>query len=85
MRPLKAEDAIVDRCEKCYGIWVDPGERRKLLKDKSLVHGIDIGSPDVGQQQDEITEVKCPRCGGPVPVDAAGMFSCGYCGATLKL
>jgi hypothetical protein len=29
--------------------------------------------------------VKCPRCGAPVPVDAAGMFTCGYCGTTLKL
>jgi ribosomal protein S27AE len=29
--------------------------------------------------------MKCPRCGGPIPVNAAGMFSCGYCGMTLKL
>jgi hypothetical protein len=29
--------------------------------------------------------MKCPRCGGPIPVDAAGMFSCGYCETTLKL
>ena len=29
--------------------------------------------------------MKCPRCGGPIPVHAAGMFSCGYCGITLKL
>jgi len=30
-------------------------------------------------------EMKCPRCGAPIPVDAGGMFSCKYCGATLKL
>ena len=30
-------------------------------------------------------EMKCPRCGAPIPVDATGMFSCGYCGITLKL
>lgn len=30
-------------------------------------------------------EMKCPRCGGPIPLDAAGLFSCGYCGTTLKL
>lgn len=29
--------------------------------------------------------MKCPRCGGPIPVDATGMFSCGYCGTTLRL
>jgi hypothetical protein len=30
-------------------------------------------------------EMICPRCGGPIPVDASGMFSCPYCGTTLKL
>jgi Zn-finger nucleic acid-binding protein len=62
MRQLKAGTAIVDRCEKCYGIWVDKGERIKLLKDKSLVTGVDIGSVEQGREQDQITEVDCPRC-----------------------
>ncbi len=30
-------------------------------------------------------EVRCPLCGGPVPVDAADLFKCSYCGMTLKL
>ncbi|MBN1878231.1 MAG: hypothetical protein JXA33_28690 [Anaerolineae bacterium] len=30
-------------------------------------------------------ELKCPRCGAPIPVDAGGTFKCGYCNATLKL
>lgn len=30
-------------------------------------------------------EMICPRCGGPVPVEVSGMFSCPYCGTTLKL
>ena len=30
-------------------------------------------------------EVICPRCGGPIPLSADGMFSCVYCGTTLKL
>jgi len=30
-------------------------------------------------------EMKCPRCGAPIPVDAAGMFKCKYCDATLKI
>jgi ribosomal protein S27AE len=30
-------------------------------------------------------EMMCPRCGGPIPVDAAGMFRCGYCGTTLRI
>ena len=30
-------------------------------------------------------EMICPRCGAPIPVNAAGMFKCGFCGTTLKL
>lgn len=30
-------------------------------------------------------ELLCPKCGAPVPVGASGMFSCRYCGTTLKL
>jgi len=30
-------------------------------------------------------EMICPRCGGPIPVDAYKMFTCKYCGITLKL
>ena len=30
-------------------------------------------------------EMICPRCGGPIPVDARGMFSCPFCGTTLKI
>ena len=27
----------------------------------------------------------CPRCGAPIPVNADGMFTCSFCGTTLKL
>ncbi len=30
-------------------------------------------------------EMICPKCGAPIPVDAAGMFSCSYCGTTLRI
>ncbi|MEN8241673.1 MAG: hypothetical protein ABFS17_07110 [Chloroflexota bacterium] len=30
-------------------------------------------------------EMICPRCGGPIPVDAERMFKCIYCGTTLKI
>ena len=29
--------------------------------------------------------MKCPGCGAPVPVSARGMFTCRYCGTTLRL
>ena len=43
------------------------------------------------QAEDKVTlvskpiEMICPSCGGPIPVDASGMFSCPYCGITLKI
>jgi Zn-finger nucleic acid-binding protein len=63
MRQLKAGDITVDRCESCFGLWLDQGERLKLLKDKSLVAGVDVGDKEVGAASDEITEINCPRCG----------------------
>ncbi|MBN1967191.1 MAG: zinc ribbon domain-containing protein [Anaerolineae bacterium] len=32
-----------------------------------------------------LLEMKCPRCGAPIPLEAMGMFSCEFCGATLNL
>ena len=43
------------------------------------------------QPEEKVDEVSkpivmiCPRCGGPIPVEAGGMFSCTYCGITLKI
>lgn len=43
------------------------------------------------QSEDKVAELSkpiammCPRCGGPIPVEASGMFSCVYCGTTLKI
>jgi hypothetical protein len=43
------------------------------------------------QSEDKVAELSkpiamvCPRCGSPIPTDAAGLFSCSYCGTTLKI
>ena len=42
-------------------------------------------SDDKVESVSKVLEMKCPRCGAPIPVDAAGLFTCGYCGGTLKL
>ncbi len=42
-------------------------------------------SEDTVIQVSQPIEMKCPRCGAPIPVDAAGLFGCAYCGVTLKL
>jgi ribosomal protein S27AE len=42
-------------------------------------------SEDKVKALSEPIAMKCPRCGGPIPTDASGMFACGYCGMTLKI
>lgn len=33
----------------------------------------------------EPVAIRCPRCGGPTPINAGGMFNCRYCGTVLRL
>ena len=66
MRTLQTGDAVIDRCEKCYGIWLDHGERLKLLKDRKLVDAVDIGPQEAGAKLDEMRDIICPRCGVPM-------------------
>ncbi|MGF1506208.1 MAG: zinc ribbon domain-containing protein [Chloroflexi bacterium] len=40
---------------------------------------------DKVEQVSQLIEMKCPTCGAPIPVDAAGMFKCSFCGTTLNL
>lgn len=42
-------------------------------------------SEDKVEKVSELIEMKCPSCGAPIPVDAVGMFKCGFCSITLKL
>jgi hypothetical protein len=43
------------------------------------------------QSEGKVVEVstpiamKCPHCGAPIPIDTTSLFTCGYCGTTLKL
>jgi len=64
MRSLKVGDFTVDRCEKCSGIWLDQGERLKIMQHKDLIAGLDTGSAKVGEAMDTMTDIQCPRCGG---------------------
>lgn len=40
---------------------------------------------DTVEKVSKLVEMICPKCGAPIPVDAEGMFTCKYCGTTLKL
>ena len=42
-------------------------------------------SEDKVKSVSKLVEMKCPRCGAPIPVDAYGMFTCTFCSATLNL
>lgn len=44
------------------------------------------------RQPDEVVDrlstpiaMMCPSCGAPIPTDAAGLFKCAFCAATLKI
>lgn len=62
MRALRAGDAHIERCEGCFGIWLDKGERTKLMASDEAVAGLDVGSPAQGEAMDEIRIIDCPRC-----------------------
>ncbi|MBT8484196.1 MAG: zf-TFIIB domain-containing protein [Phycisphaerales bacterium] len=64
MRTLKTDDAIVNRCEKCFGIWLDKGERLKVLKNKSAIAGLDMAATADDVEPAATTgPITCPRCG----------------------
>ncbi|MEM9082221.1 MAG: zf-TFIIB domain-containing protein [Planctomycetota bacterium] len=53
----------IDRCSRCSGLWLDWGEREKLIAIDGGVERVDRGVPS-----DEASEgkkgLKCPRDGG---------------------
>jgi len=51
----------IDRCLYCRGLWFDYGERESLRRLEGS-ESIDIGSPDIGAEYDEVREIRCPRC-----------------------
>lgn len=66
MRPVTVGTVTVHRCDECSGIWLDEGQRLKLLAQKEVVDAIDTGSRDVGHEHDSITGGNCPRCNQPL-------------------
>jgi uncharacterized protein len=62
MESVAFEGVTVDRCTGCKGIWFDAREQ-STLKDKKGSEAIDIGDVHLGRKMDQITDIKCPRCG----------------------
>jgi PAT family beta-lactamase induction signal transducer AmpG len=63
MLQLDVDGIVVDRCDRCQGIWFDKGEM-EALRDKELAEAIDTGSAKRGPIFNNIDEYRCPRCGG---------------------
>jgi Zn-finger nucleic acid-binding protein len=64
----------IDVCPKCNGIWLDPGELGKLLKDRKLT---DYLTKDIGTQSK--SELVCPRCGGLMDIESAEEIEVDVC------
>jgi PAT family beta-lactamase induction signal transducer AmpG len=63
MQQLDVDGTIIDRCERCLGMWFDAGEM-EALRDKESAKAIDTGSARKGKIFDRIEDYRCPRCGG---------------------
>ena len=51
----------VDRCTNCYCLWFDMLEKEDLEQIKGS-ESIDIGEPEVGEWQDHVRKIHCPKC-----------------------
>ena len=58
-------EVVIDKCERCAGLWFDSGEAEKL-KDEWTSLSIDDGDANVGKIFNEITQIDCPRCLKPM-------------------
>lgn len=56
----------IDECPRCHGIWLDPGELKKLLKDRKMT---DYLTKEIGTQSK--SQLVCPRCGGLMDIESA--------------
>ncbi len=70
----RAVDYAMGLIARSWGYFDDFQNNMRARQDESKV-----------KQVSKPIEMICPRCGAPVPVNADGMFKCGFCGTTLKL
>src|SRR4051812_38844805 len=61
MEAVTFKTVTVERCTQCRGIWFD-GVEHKELKAMKGSESIDVGSPKVGKEYDDMEGVSCPVC-----------------------
>ena len=54
-------EVMIDKCERCAGLWFDQGEAEKV-KDEWTSVTLDDGDSYLGRIYNEITKIDCPRC-----------------------
>jgi len=64
---VKMLEAVeIDICPKCAGTWLDPGELKKLIKDKEIS---DYLTKEIGTKSE--SKLVCPRCGSLMDIEKA--------------
>ena len=58
---VKFQNVYVNRCTNCRGLWFDMLEKDDLEKMEGS-ESIDIGDKEVGEWQDHVRKIKCPKC-----------------------
>jgi uncharacterized protein len=61
MTSVTVDQASVERCENCGGLWFDLLEHEHIKKAR-VAGQLDTGDPAVGQSHDSQSRIACPRC-----------------------
>ena len=64
----------IDECPRCRGIWLDPGELNKLLRDRKMTKYL---TEEIGTQSK--SKLVCPRCGGLMDIEKADDIEVDVC------
>lgn len=87
METVQVEDAQIDRCTNCGGLWFDEFELADLKEMKGS-EKIDTGHADKSMQHSQ-ARLNCPKCNTPMlrMVDAQQPHiwyeTCGECGGSF--
>ncbi len=52
----------VERCEKCFGVWVGAAAFNELMMDIDRQESVRVHEVSAGSTAEEMGYVKCPRC-----------------------
>jgi len=81
---VRGPNVIIDVCPKCYGVWFDNNELKKILGDRKLANFL---TKHIGTQSK--SKLVCPRCGWLMDLEYAEEVEIDVClncnGAWLDL